>query len=183
MQLQRYLAGYFAGNARYEEADADHKRSDTDPTYTHFIMDGERAGNLMSLSFPGFKEEQTASLCQLRPPGPDPRCRHRRRRLIYKVAPLTVSSTRRLALAIPEAASLTAAAGECGQRGECEREREAAAPGSDQVSCRMSVPPPHSSPAPDNNTSNLNSTPQIEPQGQEVHSLTDSSTESVFYFK
>lgn len=132
----------------------------------------------MSLSFSAFQEEQTASLCQLRPPGPDPRCRHRRRRLIYKVAPLTVSSTRRLALAIPEAASLAAAAGECGQRGESEREREAAAPASDQVPCRMSVPPPHSSPAPDSNTSNLNSTPQTEPHGQEVQSLAHSSTGS-----
>lgn len=142
-------------------------------------MDGERAGNLMSLSFSGFKEEQTASLRQLRPPGPDPRCRHRRRRLIYKVAPLTVSSTRRLALAIPEASSLTAAAGDSGQRGECENEQEAAAPSSDQVSCWMSVPPPHSNPAPDKNTSNL----QIEPQVQEVHSVAYISTQSVFYFK
>lgn len=133
----------------------------------------------MSLSFSGFKEEQTASLRQLRPPGPDPRCRHRRRRLIYKVAPLTVSSTRRLALAIPEASPLTAAAGDSGQRAECEKEQEAAAPSSDQVSCWMSVPPPHSSPAPDKNTSNL----QIEPQVQEVHSVTYISTQSVFYFK
>lgn len=122
----------------------------------------------MSLSFSGLKEEQAASLCQLRPLGPDPRCRHRRRRLIYKVAPLTVSSTRRPALAVPEASALTAAAGESGQRGECERERESAAPSGDQVSCRVSVPLPHSNPAPDNSTSQLNSTPQMEAQVHEV---------------
>lgn len=136
--------------------------------YPQLITDGERAGNLMSLSFSGLKEDQAASLCQLRPLGPDPRCRRRRRRLIYKVAPLTVSSTRRPALTHPEAPELTAVAGESGQRRECEKEQESAAPSRDQVSCRVSVPPPPSHPAPDNNTSYLNSTPQMEPQVHEV---------------
>lgn len=122
----------------------------------------------MSLSFSGLKEEQAASLCQLRPLGPDPRCRHRRRRLIYKVAPLTVSSTRRLALAVPEATALTAVAGESAEKGGCGKEQESAAPSGDRVSCRVSVPPLHSNPVPDNNISHLNYTPQMEPQAQKV---------------
>lgn len=122
----------------------------------------------MSLSFSGLEEEQAASQCQRRPLGPDPRCRHRRRRSIYKVAPLTVSSARRLALAVPEASALTAGDGESGQEGGCEKEQESAAPSGDRVSCTVSVPPPHSNPAPDSNTSHLNSTQQMEPQVQEV---------------
>lgn len=94
------------------------------------------------------------------------------------MAPLTVSSTRRLALAIPEASSLTAAAGESGQKGECEKEPESAAPSSD-----LSVPLPQSNPAPDSNTSSLNLNLQMEPQMQEVQCLTYVSSKSVFYFE
>uniref|UniRef100_A0A3B4UTK6 Si:ch211-220f12.4 n=1 Tax=Seriola dumerili TaxID=41447 RepID=A0A3B4UTK6_SERDU len=50
------------------------------------------------------QQEQTASPCQTRlGPGPAPRRRPRKRRPIYKVAPLTVSSTRRAALTPLEA--------------------------------------------------------------------------------
>lgn len=134
---------------------------------SQLIIDGERAGNLMSLSFSDLKEEQAASLCQLRPLGPDPRSRRHRRRLIYKVAPLTVSSSRRLALGVPEAPALAVVAGESGPRVKSDKEQELAAPSSDPVSCRVSVPPPLSHPAPDSN-SNLNSTPAMEPQVHEV---------------
>lgn len=117
--------------------------------------------------FSGIKEEQAASLCQLRPPGPAPRCRHRRRRLIYKVAPLTVSSTRRAALTPLEASPLIATAAESVQE-ECEKEQESAAPSSDQVSSGLSVLPPESNPVPVNNTANPHLNPLMEPQLLEV---------------
>uniref|UniRef100_A0A8D0CVK9 BEN domain containing 7 n=1 Tax=Sander lucioperca TaxID=283035 RepID=A0A8D0CVK9_SANLU len=58
-------------------------------------------------------QTQKASPCQPRlGPGPAPRCRPRKRRPIYKVAPLTVSSTRRAALAPLEASPSIAAPSE-----------------------------------------------------------------------
>ncbi|KAG8012581.1 BEN domain-containing protein 7 [Nibea albiflora] len=67
------------------------------------------------------RQEQAASPCQPRlGPGPAPCCRPRKRRPIYKVAPLTVSSTRRAALASLEASPIIAAPAESGKREEFE---------------------------------------------------------------
>ncbi|XP_022610355.1 BEN domain-containing protein 7 [Seriola dumerili] len=63
------------------------------------------------------QQEQTASPCQTRlGPGPAPRRRPRKRRPIYKVAPLTVSSTRRAALTPLEASPPIVALAESGKR-------------------------------------------------------------------
>lgn len=115
------------------------------------------------------KEEQAASLCQPRlGPGPAPRCRPRRRRPIYKAAPLTVSSTRRAALAPLEASPLIAAPAESGQKEECEKEQELSTPNSDPVSSGKSVLPPQNNPVTVNNTPKPHLNPLMEPQLLEV---------------
>uniref|UniRef100_A0A3P8S3S4 BEN domain containing 7 n=1 Tax=Amphiprion percula TaxID=161767 RepID=A0A3P8S3S4_AMPPE len=69
------------------------------------------------------RQEQTASPCQPRlGPGPTPRRRPRKRRPIYKVAPVAVTSTRRAALSPLKASPLQAAPAESGKREECEKD-------------------------------------------------------------
>uniref|UniRef100_A0A3P8S2C7 BEN domain containing 7 n=1 Tax=Amphiprion percula TaxID=161767 RepID=A0A3P8S2C7_AMPPE len=69
------------------------------------------------------QQEQTASPCQPRlGPGPTPRRRPRKRRPIYKVAPVAVTSTRRAALSPLKASPLQAAPAESGKREECEKD-------------------------------------------------------------
>lgn len=114
------------------------------------------------------KEEQAASPCQPRlGPGPAPHCRPRRRRPIYKVAPLTVSSTRRAALAPLEAPPLIAAPAESGQREECEKKHGSCIPSSDPVSSGMCVPP-QNNPLTINNTPNTHLNQLREPPLLEV---------------
>uniref|UniRef100_A0A665UDX7 Si:ch211-220f12.4 n=1 Tax=Echeneis naucrates TaxID=173247 RepID=A0A665UDX7_ECHNA len=70
------------------------------------------------------RQEQTVSPCQPRlSPGPAPRRRPRKRRPIYKVAPLTVSSARRAALTPPEASPLIVAPAESEETEESEKEQ------------------------------------------------------------
>ncbi|XP_051237840.1 BEN domain-containing protein 7 isoform X2 [Dicentrarchus labrax] len=101
------------------------------------------------------RQEQAASPCQPRlGPGPAPRCRPRKRRPIYKVAPLTVSSNRRAALAPLEASPLIAAPAESEKREECEKEQDSSTPNTHPVSSGVSVLPPQSNPVTANNTHN-----------------------------
>lgn len=86
------------------------------------------------------RQEQAASPCQPRlGPGPAPRCRPRKRRPIYKVAPLTVSSTRRAALAPLEASPSIAAPAESGKSEECEKEHGLSTPNHHPVCSEVSV--------------------------------------------
>lgn len=115
------------------------------------------------------KEEQAASLCQPRlGPGPTPRCRPRRRRPIYKVAPLTISSTRRAALSPLEASPLIAAHVESGQKKGCEKEQESFTPNSDPVTLGESVLLPENNPVTVNKTPSPHLNQVMEPQLQEV---------------
>ncbi|XP_010764754.1 BEN domain-containing protein 7 [Notothenia coriiceps] len=101
------------------------------------------------------RQEEAASPCQPRlVPGPAPRCRPRKRRPIYKVAPLTVSSTRRAALAPLEASPLIAAPLESGKREECEKDQGSSTPNSHPTSSALSVLPPQNSPVIVNNRHN-----------------------------
>ncbi|XP_037622987.1 BEN domain-containing protein 7 [Sebastes umbrosus] len=94
------------------------------------------------------RQEEAASPCQPRlGPGPAPRCRPRKRRPIYKVAPLTVSSARKAALGPLEASPpLLAAPAESGKREECEKERGSSTPNSHPVSSEVSVLPHQKNP-------------------------------------
>ncbi|XP_060933184.1 BEN domain-containing protein 7 [Limanda limanda] len=99
------------------------------------------------------RQEQTASPCQPRlGPGPAPRRRPRKRRPVYKVAPLSVSGTRRAALNPLEASPLIAAPAESGKRQESENQQDASAANRHPVSPEVSVLPPHSNPVAFNNS-------------------------------
>ncbi|XP_035521420.1 BEN domain-containing protein 7 [Morone saxatilis] len=101
------------------------------------------------------RQEQAVSPCQPRlGPGPAPRCRPRKRRPIYKMTPLTVSSNRRAALAPLEASPLTAAPAESEKRKECEKEQDSSTPNTHPVSSGVSVLPPQNNPVTANNTHN-----------------------------
>ncbi|XP_070764159.1 BEN domain-containing protein 7 [Enoplosus armatus] len=114
------------------------------------------------------RQEQAASPCQPRlGPGPAPSRRPRKRRPIYKVAPVTVSSTRRAALAPLEASPLRAAPAESGKREECEKEQDSSTPNSHRVSSEVSVLPPQNNPATVNNTHNPLLNQLREPQSLE----------------
>ncbi|KAI3370750.1 hypothetical protein L3Q82_007294 [Scortum barcoo] len=99
------------------------------------------------------RQEQAASPCQPRlGSGPAPRCRPRKRRPIYKVAPLAVPCTRRAALGPPEASPLTAAPGKSVKREECEKDQDSSKPNCHPVSAEVSVLPPQKNPTTVNNT-------------------------------
>ncbi|XP_076589576.1 BEN domain-containing protein 7 isoform X1 [Chaetodon auriga] len=99
------------------------------------------------------RQEQAASPCQPRfVPGPAPRCRPRKRRPIYRVAPLAVSSSRRAALAPLKASPLIPAPAESGKREECEKEQDSSPPHSHPVSSGVSVLPPQNNSVTVNNT-------------------------------
>ncbi|XP_063767655.1 BEN domain-containing protein 7 isoform X3 [Eleginops maclovinus] len=101
------------------------------------------------------RQDEAASPCQPRlVPSPVPRCRPRKRRPIYKVAPLTVSSTRRAALAPLEASPLIAAPAESGKREECEKEQGSSTPNSHPTSSALSVLPRQNNPVIVNNRHN-----------------------------
>ena len=115
------------------------------------------------------RQEQAASPCQPRlGPGPAPRCRPRKRRPIYRVAPLTVSSTRRAALDPLEASPLGAASAESEKREPCEKGKDSSTPNSQTVSSGVSVLPPQSNPATVNNTHSPLMSQLREPQSLEV---------------
>uniref|UniRef100_A0A4W6DP68 BEN domain containing 7 n=1 Tax=Lates calcarifer TaxID=8187 RepID=A0A4W6DP68_LATCA len=87
-----------------------------------------------------WRQEQTGSPCQPRlGPGPTPRRRPRKRRPIYKVAPLTVSSTRRAALTPLEASPRIAAPAEPGKREESQKERDSPTASSHPISSESEV--------------------------------------------
>ncbi|XP_044048842.1 BEN domain-containing protein 7 isoform X1 [Siniperca chuatsi] len=114
------------------------------------------------------RQEQAASPCQPRlGPGPAPRCRPRKRRPIYKVTPVTVSSTRSAALTPLEASPLIAAPAESGKREECEKEQDSSTPNSQRVSSEVSVLPPQNNPVTVNNTHNPLLNQLREPQSLE----------------
>lgn len=95
------------------------------------------------------RQEQTTSPCQPRlSAGPAPRRRPRKRRPIYKVAPLSVSSTRR---AINP---LKAVATESGKSVECEKQQDASTPNSHQFSSIVTVLPSQNDSVTGNNTHN-----------------------------
>ncbi|XP_073327856.1 BEN domain-containing protein 7 [Pagrus major] len=114
------------------------------------------------------QQELTASPCQPRLcPGPTPRCRPRKRRPIYKVAPLTVSGTRRAAPGPPEASPLIAAPAESGKGKDCEKEQDSSIHNSHPGSSGVSVLPPQNKPATVNNTHNTLLNQLREPQSLE----------------
>ncbi|XP_054475779.1 BEN domain-containing protein 7 [Anoplopoma fimbria] len=99
------------------------------------------------------KQGEAASSCQTRlGSGPAPRCRPRKRRPIYKVAPLNVSS--RAALGPLEALPLIAAPAESAKREEREKEQCSSTPNSHSVSSGVSVLPPQKNPVTTNNRHN-----------------------------
>ncbi|KAM7414407.1 hypothetical protein PAMA_019294 [Pampus argenteus] len=98
------------------------------------------------------RQEHAASPCQPRfGPGPAPRRRPRNRRPIYKVAPLTVSSTRRSALSPVEKRIATPA--ESGKK-DCEKDQDSSTSNSHPISSEMSVQPPQNNSVTVNNTHN-----------------------------
>ncbi|XP_062245669.1 BEN domain-containing protein 7 [Platichthys flesus] len=114
------------------------------------------------------RQEQTASPCQPRlGPGPAPRRRPRKRRPIYKVAPLSVSSTRRAALSPLEASPLIAALAESGKRQESENQRDESAANRHPVSSEVSVLPPRNNPVAFNNSQSPLLNQLREPQSSE----------------
>ncbi|TMS05900.1 BEN domain-containing protein 7 [Larimichthys crocea] len=114
------------------------------------------------------RQEQAASPCQPRlGPGPAPCCRPRKRRPIYKVAPLTVSSTRKAALASLEASPIIAAPAESGKREECKKEQDSSTTNSHSVPSGVSVLPPQNNPVTVNNTHNPLLNQLREPQSLE----------------
>ncbi|XP_018519651.1 BEN domain-containing protein 7 isoform X1 [Lates calcarifer] len=114
------------------------------------------------------RQEQTGSPCQPRlGPGPTPRRRPRKRRPIYKVAPLTVSSTRRAALTPLEASPRIAAPAEPGKREESQKERDSPTASSHPISSEVSVLPPPNNPAAVNNTHSPLLSQLREPQSSE----------------
>nr|XP_046251379.1 BEN domain-containing protein 7 isoform X2 [Scatophagus argus] len=111
------------------------------------------------------RREHAASPCQPRlGPSPTTHCRPRRRRPIYKVAPLTVASSRRAALAPLEESPLKAAPEESRKREEYDKEQDSSAPNSDSVSSGVSVLPPHNNPVTVNSAHNPLLTQLREPQ-------------------
>ncbi|XP_040894770.1 BEN domain-containing protein 7 [Toxotes jaculatrix] len=99
------------------------------------------------------RQEQTASPCQPRlGPGPAPHRRPRKRRPIYKVAPLTVSSSRRAGLTPLEASPLIVAPAESGKREESEKEQDSSTANSHSVSSEVSVLPSQNNPVTVSNT-------------------------------
>lgn len=96
------------------------------------------------------RQEQAVSPCQPHlGPGLAPRRRPRKRRPIYKVAPMTVSAVRRAAL-IPLDAS--AAPAEPGRREESEKKRDSCSSRSHPISSEGSVLPPQNNPVTVNDT-------------------------------
>ncbi|XP_044212808.1 BEN domain-containing protein 7 [Thunnus albacares] len=99
------------------------------------------------------RQEQAASPCQPRlGPGPAPRRRPRKRRPIYKVAPLTVSVARRSAVSAVEASPLIATPAESGKRDDCDKDQHSSTPNSHPVSSEVLVQPPQ------NNSETVNKT-------------------------
>lgn len=135
------------------------------------------------------RQELTASPCQPRLcPGPTPRCRPRKRRPIYKVAPLTVSVTKRASPGPPEASPLIAAPAESGKGKDCEKEQDSSTHNSHPGSSGVSVLPPQNKPATVNNTHSTLLNQLREPQSLEVMFtcpgvfLYRSTAETVFTF-
>uniref|UniRef100_A0A665UC77 Si:ch211-220f12.4 n=1 Tax=Echeneis naucrates TaxID=173247 RepID=A0A665UC77_ECHNA len=94
------------------------------------------------------RQEQTVSPCQPRlSPGPAPRRRPRKRRPIYKVAPLTVSSARRAALTPPEASPLIVAPAESEETEESEKEQHSSTASTHPNSSEITMLPPQNNPS------------------------------------
>ncbi|XP_036962909.1 BEN domain-containing protein 7 isoform X3 [Acanthopagrus latus] len=114
------------------------------------------------------RQELTASPCQPRLcPGPIPRCRPRKRRPIYKVAPLTVSSARRASPGPPETSPLIAAPAETGKGKDCEKEQDSSTHNCHPGSSGVSVLPPQNKPATVNSTHSTLLNQLREPQSLE----------------
>lgn len=99
------------------------------------------------------RQEQAASPCQPHlGPGLAPRRKPRKRRPIYKVAPLTVSAARRTALIPLDASALITAPAEPGTRQESEKKQDTCSSSSHPISSEGSVLPPQNNPGTVNNT-------------------------------
>ncbi|XP_072241300.1 BEN domain-containing protein 7 [Leuresthes tenuis] len=113
------------------------------------------------------RHEQGASSCQPRlGPASTSRFMPRKRRPIYKVAPLSVFSNRRAALSSLGAPGLKAAPAESGKSEESEK-LDSATPNSHPVSCDVSVLPSQNNPAVVCNTQNPPLNKLWEPQASE----------------
>lgn len=101
------------------------------------------------------KQERAASPSQPRlGAGPSPRHRPRKRRPIYRMAPLSVFSTRRAGLAPLDASLLKAAPVESVKKRECEKQ-DSSTTNNHPISSDIPVPPPQTNPVTVNNTSPL----------------------------
>ncbi|XP_026167016.2 BEN domain-containing protein 7 [Mastacembelus armatus] len=119
------------------------------------------------------RQEQAASPCQLRlGPGPAPRHRPRKKRPIYKVAQLAVSSSRRAALISVDTSRLLVAPAECTKREDSEK---SSTPKSHPLSSEVSVLPPQNNPVTVNNTHSplLNQFREPQPSESEVRLAED----------
>nr|XP_020513431.1 BEN domain-containing protein 7 [Labrus bergylta] len=113
------------------------------------------------------RQEQAASPCQ--PPrigqGPTPRCRPRKRRPIYKVAPLTVPSARRATPPAPlEASTYMAVPVDAREEEGCEKEQNSSTANSHPVCSEVSVLPCQNNPVTVDNAHNARLNLTKEPQ-------------------
>ncbi|KAK2842156.1 hypothetical protein Q5P01_012356 [Channa striata] len=98
------------------------------------------------------RQEQAGLPCQPRlGPGPTPHRRPRKRRPVYKVAPLIVSTARRATPKSPEVSSPAAVPTESGKREESEKKKDSCSPINHPISSEVSVPP-QNTPVSVNNT-------------------------------
>ncbi|KAF3688928.1 BEN domain-containing protein 7 [Channa argus] len=99
------------------------------------------------------RQEQAVLPCQPRlGSGPTPRRRPRKRRPIYKVAPIIVSTARRTTINSPEASPPVDAPAESGKREELEKKQDSCSPINHSISSEVSVLPPQTTPVSVNNT-------------------------------
>lgn len=97
------------------------------------------------------RQEQAASPCQPRlGPGPAPRRRPHKKRPIYKVAPLIVSTTKRAA---PVTLPLTAAPAESRNKEESEKKQDLRSLNNNRISSEVPVLPPQHNPVTVSSTS------------------------------
>lgn len=99
------------------------------------------------------RQEQAVSPCQPRlSPGPAPRRRPRKRRPIYKAAPLTVSAARRAALIPLEASPLIALHAQTKKGDESEKKQEPCSHSRHPIASEGSVVTPQNNPETGNST-------------------------------
>lgn len=125
------------------------------------------------------RQEQTASSCQPRlGSGPAPCRRPRKRRPIYKVAPLSVSSIRRSGLSTVGESPLIVTPAESGKREDDDKDQNSNIPNSHPLSSEVLLQPPHKNSVTVNNT---HSSLQFSNQRREPHATEEQVICMLFY--